>query len=148
MKTGNITEAVRLLIFAASVIITCILVFLGFRTADTAKEISNNAVGKMSELNKDIKDSDYTRYNDIEVKGSEVINFIKQHLGDYSDEQTAPIYVYVKTSVSENTYNNDSHLKDVKNFTNVRYIKPTAVFQGKVVENENKVIVGVSFYQK
>jgi hypothetical protein len=77
-----------------------------------------------------------------------VVNFIKKYLGDYTAAEEAPLYVNVKTSASENTYTNETNIADIKNFTDTKYIKPTAVFEGKVIKNENKVIVGVSFVQK
>lgn len=148
MKTGYITDAVKILIFAATVIITCILIWLGFQAADTAREISDSAVKQMTDLNNDIQNSDIKMYDDAEVEGSEVVNLLKKQLGDYSTGETASIYIYIKTTISENTYTNDAFFLNIKNFTDIRYIKPTALFTGKVVINPNKVIIGLSFIQK
>lgn len=148
MKTGFLTEAVKILTFAVAIIITCILTWLGFQAADTARTISNSAVSQMAELNNDIQDSDILIYQDTEVNGSQVTNFIKKYLGDYEEDETAPIYVYVKTSMSEYTYRNNTYLTEIRNFTNERYIKPTAIFQSDVIRNENNVIIGATFSQK
>jgi hypothetical protein len=147
MKIGFLTEAVKILTFAAAVIITCILVWLGFEAANSAKVISNSAVEQMTELNNEIKDNDIKMYEDSEVEGSIVVNVIKKYLGGYADGETAPIYIYVKTNTSEHTYVNGHDLPEIKNFASVSYIKPTAVFSGDIVENENNIIIGVTFTQ-
>jgi hypothetical protein len=148
MKTGNLSDVVKILIFGAAVIITCIIVALGFQAAETAKEISDSALMQMTDLNNDIKDSDLKIYDGSKIYGSDVINCIKKNLGDYSLGETAPIYVYVKTSLTENTYTNSTYLSEIKSFSNTRYIKPTMVFAGTVVENTNNVIVGIRFIQE
>ncbi|MDF2539262.1 MAG: hypothetical protein K0S76_2283 [Herbinix sp.] len=148
MKSGNITDSVKILIFAAAVLTTCILVSLGFRAAEAAKEISNSAVVQMAELHNDIKDSDIKKYDDTEVFGSDVVNCIKKYLGDYTSSETGPFTVSVKTTLSENTYKNGVNLPNIRNFTHSMYIKPTNVFLGKLIANENNLITGISFTQK
>lgn len=100
------------------------------------------------DFNDDIIDSGIKKYDDTKVNGSEVINCIKKLLGDYPEGETAQIYIYVKTSKSENTYTDKSYFSNITDFTDSRYIKPTAVFMGKVIQNENKVILGLSFVQQ
>lgn len=148
MKIGFLSDATKILIFAATIIITCILVVLGFRAANIAKGISQNATQQMTDLNNDIRDGDFMKFDCADVNGSEVINFIKKHLGDYTSSEAAPIYIYVKTTESENTYTNKAYFSSISNFTDTKYIKPTALFIGEVIKNENKVIVGVSFIQQ
>ena len=148
MRTSFLSDVVKILIFAAAIIITCILVALGFRAADTAKEISNSAVLQMAELNNDLKDSNIKMYDGADLYGSEVVNFIKKNLGDFTASESAPIYVYVKTSISENAYTNGSNITNIRNFSNTMYIKPTAKFLGAAVENENDIILGITFIQQ
>ncbi len=148
MKTGFITEATKILLFAATVLITCLLVFLGFRAAGVARDISNSATVQMEQLNHDLQESDIMMFDKEEVYGSDVLNFIKKELGGYTSLETAPIYIYVKTSVSQNTYTNNANIEYIKNFSDAMYIKPTAMFQGAVVKNDNDVLIGVEFIQK
>lgn len=148
MKSVFITDSVKILIFAATVIITCILVALGFQVASVAREIGNNAILQMADINNDLQSSDIKRYDQAEVYGSDVVNCIKKYLGDYHLSDVAPIYIAVKTSLSEQTYTNGGFIKEIKNFTNTRYVKPTAVFIGSVEKNDNNVILGITFVQK
>ena len=71
-------------------------------------------------------------YDDMEVYGSDVVNFIKKHLGDYTEVETAPIYVNVITSLSEIPIEITPAIHKSE-FTNNRYIKPTAKFVGHLV---------------
>lgn len=148
MKTGNINTALRLLLFAVSVLITCIVVKTGLTAAEEAKRISYNAVNQMSELNHDLEDSGIMMFDDNEVYGSEVVNLIKKELGDYTLEETSPISISVRTVVSSNTYTNNSCITHVKDFTDISYIKPTAIFQGDIIKNSNDIIIGINFVQK
>lgn len=148
MKVCNISDSVKILIFASTVFITCILVALGYRAAETAADIGNHAVLQMSELSNEIKDSNLMKYHETEVTGSEVANCMKKYLGEYHESDSAAIYITVNTKTSENTYHNNIYLSDIKDFTNDRYIKPTALFQGKVIKNDNKVILGITFTQQ
>lgn len=148
MKTGNLSTALKLILFAVSVLITCVVVFVAIKASDEAKKISDSAIDQLSEINSDIADSGIMMYDGNEVYGSDVINFIKKTLGDYEPTETAPVYIYVKTSTAENTYTNNTYESNIIKFTDAHYIKPTAVFSGEVVKNTNSVIIGIKFIQK
>lgn len=149
MRVNNIEKATYILILAASTIITCVIVWIGFTAMNTGKELAFSANEQIAKLNNDIKDSGITKFDKKEVQGSEVINFIKEYLGDYSDGETGEIYINVKTSKSDNTYMNGAFLDNFYDFTDTEYyIKPTGLFRGEVIKNENEVILGVKFTQK
>ncbi len=149
MKVGSISSALKLILFSVSVLITCVVVFVGITASQEAKKISSGVIDQMTELNNDISDSGIMMFDGTEVYGSEVINFMKKTLGDCAANETSPVYLYVKTSTSENTYINSTYVKNVRQFTDVQhYIKPTAKFVGQVMKNTNDVIVGVRFIQK
>ncbi len=149
MKTGNISAALKLIMFSVSVLITCVVVFVAITTSQEARKISDGVIRQLGEINDDIADGGIMIYDGSDVYGSEVINFIKKMLGDYSSSEASPIYVYIKTSGSENTYINNTYIKNIRQFTDVQhYIKPTATFTGEVMKNTNDVIVGVRFVQK
>lgn len=149
MRVNNIEKATYILILAASTIITCVIVWIAFTAMDTGKELASSANEQMAKLNNDIKDNGIMRFDKEEVQGSEVINFIKEYLGDYLDGETGEIYITVKTKISEKTYTNGTHITKLYDFTKTDYyIKPTGLFVGEVIKNTNKVILGVKFVQK
>lgn len=147
MKICNINTALKLILFGVSVLITCVVVKVSLMATEEAKHLSSAAIGQMSDMNSDIADTGILKYND-EIQGSDVVNCIKKYLGDYVSSQTAPVYVYVKTTLSENTYSNNTYITNIKNFTDARYIKPTALFTGQIIKNTNDVIIGIKFTQK
>jgi hypothetical protein len=149
MRVNNIEKATYILILAASTIITCVIVWIGFTAMNSGKELAFSANEQIAKLNNDIKDSGITKFDKEEVQGSEIINFIKEYLGDYSEGESGEIYISVKTNNSEHKYTNGAYIDYFYDFTDTEYyIKPTGLFRGEVIINENKVILGVKFEQK
>lgn len=71
------------LILAAGVIITCVVVGLGFYIAREAKDTATNGAGQITMLNSEFSSNDKTIYDGITVSGSEVLNAIKK----FKDEE-------------------------------------------------------------
>ena len=143
MNTG-----LKILLFGVGALITALFAILLFMTAKEGRQVGFAATTQMSELNEDIKNSGILKYKDMEIYGSEVVNCMKENLGDYTATETAPIYVCVETSSSTNTYTNGSVIEEARDFTKSRYIKPTAVFRGDIIKNTNDVIIGLHFIQQ
>ncbi len=148
MGTNHLAEATKILLLAATVIITCTIVWLGFQATGMAKDISGNAMGQLQDFANDIKDGGIMKFDGAAVDGSEVINCIRKNLGGYGDTDIAPVYITVTTGNGTNTYTNNEYFSKLTSFADIRYIKPTANFQGDVVKNENGVILGIIFTQK
>ena len=148
MRGNHISDVVKILILAASVIITCIIVAVGMHGVEVSKQLSNTAIAQVTDLNNELKDSGIKKYDGISVMGSEVINVMKKYLGDYEEDATGPLYVYVDTEDLKITYYNKAYFSDIIDFTDEHYIKPTATFLGEVIKNENDVIVGINFVQE
>ena len=143
MNTG-----LKVLLFGVGTLITALFAILLFMTAKEGRQVGFAATTQMSELNEDIKNSGILKYEDMDIYGSEVVNCMRENLGDYTSAETAPIYVRVETTASTNTYTNGSILNEVRDFTKQRYIKPTAVFRGDIIKNTNDVIIGLNFIQQ
>lgn len=148
LKINNLSDVTKILIIAAATIITCIIVGIGFSALHIAKQLSSNTIDDMVSLNHDLIDNDIKMFDATEVTGSDVINFIKKQLGDYEVGETAPLYITIKSNISEYNHTNKEHIESIRDFRHMYYIKPTAIFKGEVIKNENEVILGVSFIQK
>lgn len=142
------STAQKILLFGISALITASFAVLLIMTAKESQQVGLAATKRMGDLNEEICNSGIMKYNDNNIQGSDVINCMKEILGDYIAAEIAPLYVYVETSSTSNTYTNGSIIEEVRDFTNARYIKPTSFFVGKVVKNTNDVIVGIQFIQK
>lgn len=138
-------NSLKALILAAGISITCLVISLGFYTAREARNISAITTEKLSVLATQLQESDFTLYDGLEVTGSDVINFIKQHLCSYSETEISPIYVYVKTNLTDKAYINGSELDKIRDYTHEQYINPLGKFKGTVARDENDVIQGVLF---
>ncbi len=149
MKFNKLTDATKMLLMAAAIIITCLIVYVGMSVARSAQDLGKNANKQISKLDKDISNSGIMAFDNEIVNGSEVANLIREQLSSYSTSETAPIYIEVQTGKPNTTrHTNKKHLAEIRDFTKARYIKPTARFKGEVIFNENDVIIGVKFEQQ
>jgi hypothetical protein len=145
----NITDnGLKALILAAGVLITCLVLSIGFNFSNESQAISASSTEQLVDFANELSDSDIKMYDGLDVTGSDVVNFIKRELSDYSSSEIAPVYVYVKTTNGENTYYNGEYISNIQNFTTTKYIKPTSKFIGDIVRDANEVIIGVKFIQK
>lgn len=153
MKHKNLDLPPQLMLLLIGLILVgMVAVALKIQVSSLAKA-SDKLIDKQQEIMDDYVEYDLTKWDNQEVPGSYVRNFVKENLGEYTASETAPIYVSVKTVVSSvaytNSYANEVHIKDISNFSSTQYyINPTATYSCEVIRNTNKVILGISFVQK
>ena len=142
------------LMLAAGIIITCIIISLGFYIAREASDTASSGTGQINELQAEFADTSKTMYENTEVSGSEVINVIRK----FSDEmigikvqtkKNTSYYIY-QFSDSDGSLKNASALdyKSAQNAASANYINPTGRFLGAVVRDANGTITGLSFVQQ
>ena len=66
------------LMLAAGIIITCIIISLGFYIAREARDTASEGTGQINQLQAEFTDASKTMYDGTEVSGSEVLNVIRQ----------------------------------------------------------------------
>ncbi len=150
-KNGELPANALLALFAV-VIVACMILYMKLNI-DNVMKTSNKIVENTEKMSAEYDEYELTMYDGEEIKGSQVVNYIKKNLGDYSSEETAPIYIRVLTVASGSQYTNDyvnkEHIRDIKNISETEhYIKPTACFDAEVIRSENKVILGICFTQR
>lgn len=153
MKQKNSDIVTYIFMSVVAVIIVGVIIACIKNSLESTMDTANHLIGRQEQALSEIEEYDIMKYDNEELRGSEVVNFIKKYLGDYSPEEEAPIYVRVKTASAEgshdNTYTNSEYISDIKNFSSRQhYIKPTAWFTAEVIRTENKAILGVAFIQK
>ena len=142
------------LMLAAGIIITCIIISLGFYIAREASDTASSGTGQINELQAEFADTSKTMYENTEVSGSEVINVIRK----FSDEmigvkvqtkKNTSYYIY-QFSDADGSLKNVSPLdyKSAQNAVSANYINPTGRFLGSVVRDANGTITGLSFVQQ
>lgn len=141
------------LILAAGVIITCVVVGLGFYIAREAKDTATNGAGQITTLNSEFSNNDKTIYDGITVSGSEVINAINKF-------KNQEISVKVITGKSTTYYNylldkgetgieneSSASVADAKKAASKSYINPGGRFEGSLIRDDNDYIIGICFKQ-
>ena len=142
------------LMLAAGIIITCIIISMGFYIAREASDTASSGTGQINELQAEFADTSKTMYENTEVSGSEVINVIRK----FSDEmigvkvqtkKNTSYYIY-QFNDTDGSLKNASTLdyKSAQNATSANYINPTGRFLGAVIRDANGTITGLSFVQQ
>jgi hypothetical protein len=128
------------LILAAGVIITCIVVGLGFFISREAKNASDSGTNQLSAMSSQYANVEFAMYDGLKVTGSEVANVIKNHGGRIQ------VMVKTKANTGGKTYNSTSLSK--VNKSDVDYINPSALFLGELVKNVNEEVTEIVFTQQ
>lgn len=142
------SNGLKLMLLCAGTLITCIVVTLAIHMARVSRQTGEKYNEHLNSFYEDLDSSSITTYDGVEVYGSDVVNFIKKQLGDYSESESSPLTITVVTSLSPRTeysYTNRAYVSEIQNFTNVRYINPLHLFCGEVVYNGNDVITQIIF---
>lgn len=137
-------NGLKALLLAAATIITCIIVELGFRMAREAKQIGNYAVEELHSYRTAAEERSLTRYDGVVVYGGDVINLMKKEL-QATENGFQVTVVDGKTRVS---YTVSADIEKAQETTGAAYVAPLAEYLGKVIRNENKVIVEIIFTKK
>ncbi len=142
------------LILAAGVIITCVVVGLGFYIAREAKDTASGGAGKISSLNSEFSENDKTLYDGMTVSGNEVVNairkFDKEKIGIKEVTGKSTTCYINNISTNENELSGQGATSDLKNASdskNKNYINPNGKFNGKVLRDANNSIIGIKFSQ-
>lgn len=134
-------HGLKALLLAASTIITCIIVGLGFQMAREAKGIGNQVVGELHRYRISVEEQDLVKYDGVTVYGTDVVNLMKKEL---SEKETG-FCITVRDKIHCYTYKTREEAEKAREEETTRYIPPLAEYTGEVIRNENEVIVEVVF---
>lgn len=144
------------LLLAAGVIISCIVIGLGFYIAREARDTAANSTGQIAKLNAEFNESDKTMYDGMSVSGSEVINVVNKFKNDtisvvvVNKLGTKTYYGYtVSEGVTHSTLGGSAKtdIKAAQKIGNSSYINPNAQFACTVLRDINNTIIGLKFVQ-
>lgn len=137
-------NGLKALLIAASTIITCIIISLGFMMAREAGAIGNSVVGEFYRYRSVVEERDLMKYDGAVVYGSDVVNLMKKELSETADG----FVVTVKEKRTGYSYTDRSGAEKAEDIEHAEYIVPTSEYTGKVVRNENGVIMEILFVKK
>lgn len=134
-------HGLKALLIAASTIITCIIVGLGFSMAREAKQIGNSVIKELHSYRVSIEEQDYTKYDGVVVYGTDVVNLMK-----YALSVTNPnIHITVEESGEKRLYAETKDIEKAQEIGSVYYVSPFAEYTGEVKRNKNEVITEIFF---
>lgn len=141
------------LILAAGIIITCIIVGLGFYIAREARDTASSGAGQINKLNAEFADTSKTMYEGTEVSGSEVLNVIRKFQDEkvgilVTTNKASTFYGYNFNSNGEIGEKASGSYKTAQNELSDHYINPNGRFEGDTVRDVNGTITGLIFVQK
>ncbi len=147
------SDATKILIISATIIIVCVIVALGFKMINEGRASSSSGINEFNDMASEYSDIKLSSYDGSKVLGSEVVDLIKK---SKDKEYNFEIVVRTKANISATpaptpaptprAYNAAS--SDLVTDTNdPNYINPNAQFLGEVEKNENGIIIKVIFTQ-
>lgn len=173
MKTNFMSDAAKILIFAATIIVVCVLCAIGFKTANEGKSIVSSGTSQLNAMSSEYQDVNKSIYDGSTILGSELVSMIKKTVekGEY-------ISIVVKTlSDSTGTHYNYTHSVTTPSGTTPSgttvpvhsisdtgtpdhvdvvtdeksepsYINPSAQFLGTVFKDANNNVICIEFEQQ
>lgn len=139
------------LILAAGVVITCIVVGLGFYISREAKNTSSGGISQITKMNSEYQDVSKKMYDGIKVSGREVVEAIAKYKEEITEGKFA-ITVYtgkVNEGAGGIHFDETSYpYEEAKQVKNSKYINPDGNFLGKTISDENEVITEMTFVQQ
>ena len=158
MRFNKLTDATKILIFSATVIIVCILCAIGFKMVGEGKSAVSNGTNQYNNMAAEYSDINLTTYDGTSVLGSQVVNLIEK-IAEKDQELAVKVITKAGTTTSYNrvvsgtapdySLSATGASKTVKTDISASdYINPSAQFNGKIYKNTNGIIVIVEFTQQ
>lgn len=151
-------NSLKAILIGAGVVITLIVVSIGFLLMRSGQSTAQNAISKLDQMNAEMSESQYTMYEGVENRGSEVVNVLNKFKDEYIGIQvktkklpSGTWYIHTVTvtsnvgSVGAKSTNQISNTMDE---ASTEYINPNGKFLGELVRDENGTVVAMVFTQK
>ncbi len=135
------THGLKALLIAASTIITCIVVGLGFSMAREAKQLGNCVMEELHRYRVTIEERDVMKYDGATVYGNDIRNLMREVL----TKKDGGVRIAIVTNEGTRFYETEEDIGRAKIKDSAYYISPMSEYAGEVYRNENGVITEVYF---
>lgn len=136
------------LIMAAGVIVTCVIVALGFRMLRESKALADTAIVEISDAKKNLEETKYSQYDGLTVSGADVSNLLRKVYSGVNPGEAAEVTISVVNGRKMQSFRDNKMLGEIANPDSDKYIPITGTYYGTVSRDENKVITGLIFTRK
>lgn len=151
-------NSLKAILIGAGVVITLIVVSIGFLLMRSGQSTAQNAISKLDQINAEMSESQYTMYDGIENRGSEVVNVLNKFKDEYIGIQVKTHKVpsgtwYIRdvtitSNVGEIGAASTSVISNTMDEAHTQYINPNGKFLGKLVRDANGTVVALVFTQQ
>ena len=76
-------NSLKAIIIGAGVVITMIVVSIGFLLMRSGQSTAQNAINRLDQISSEMSESQYTMYDGMEIRGSEVVNVLRKYKDEY-----------------------------------------------------------------
>ncbi|MBB2182517.1 hypothetical protein H0486_06485 [Lachnospiraceae bacterium MD1] len=155
MRQNYISDHVRLLIFAASVIVACLICYMAYTVSNTGKSSVLAGSDQIYAMHSEFSNSKFAIYDGATILGSELVNIIKKAV-----DQKEHLSVVVRTLESSRTDYNYVYDEVTSSLLEIgttklesskaqgAYINRSAKFLGSIRKDDNGNIICIWFDQQ
>lgn len=133
-------NGLKALLIAASTIITCMIVTLGFSLAKEAKQIGNQVTEELERYKTTLSERELMKYDGTEVFGADIVNLIKTELTHTKTEFMVSVIAAGETFSFSTAEEYEKRGREC-----ARVLKLTERYRGSVIRNKNDVITELQF---
>ncbi len=150
-------NATKAILLGAGIVITLVLVSLGFLLLNGATGTVDTQLTDMESQKQQILEQKFTKYDGKTVNGSEVVNALQEFKDDeicvrvstLRNNTVTSYYVFLDANSNiSNTGSPVTNLDNAKDKSNDAYINPSGKFEAEVLRDENDLITGIAFDQQ
>jgi len=151
-------NSLKAIIIAAGVVITMIVVSIGFLLLRSGQNTAQKTISKLDQISAEMLESEYTMYDGLEISGNEVVNVLRKYKDEYigifvkTKKSTSGTWYVYNVTISGNEAEIGSpsteSISDTMDETNVNYVNPNGVFIGSIARDKNGRIAALMFEQK
>lgn len=131
-------NGLKALLIAASTIITCMIVTLGFSLAKEAKQIGNQVTEELEHYKTTLSERELVKYDGVSVYGADIVNLMKLELKDGK----RGFEVRVISAGGQQVF---STYQEYEEAGAKSTLVSTGHYKGKVIRNKNDVITELQF---
>lgn len=167
MRFNKMSDTTKILIFAGTIIIVCVLCALGFKMANEGKASVSAGTNKYNEMASSQDDTELMAYDGSTILGNQLVDLIKKTV-DAGESKCLSIKVKTLKNPDGRSYNyelkeDDGTLTKLtsnkdedryapntvnpKNTQDANYINPMSEFYGSVVKDLNGNVICLNFEQ-
>lgn len=132
-------NALKGLLMAAGVILTCMVIAFGFHAAEVAKTAASEETRELEAYEKRLFESNYLVYDGNTVSGSELLNLLRFELNRKNNGESSLAYFEI-SDTNTIRLSNPAEVKSLTISGTVNYIPPYGAYVGEAVWKQGTLL--------